>query len=89
MDTSSWKTIANAIPAIREVEEQFAKIQENPALYGAENGFTAERLELLNQLITLCGETSFAGKEIMKRALAKSGGRQVNSAKTPDTESGE
>jgi hypothetical protein len=71
MDDTSWKTIAETIADLREVEEQFAKIQENPALYGAGNGFTTEKLALLDQLIELCGAVSFAGKEITKRALAK------------------
>jgi hypothetical protein len=68
----TWKTIAKTLTDIREVKEQFAKIQENPALYGAENGFAAEKLALLEQLIDLTGEVNLAGKEIMSRAMAKS-----------------
>jgi hypothetical protein len=72
MKDTSQKTIAKTLTAVRKVEEQFARIQENPALYGAEDGFTAEELAILEQLITLCGEAGLAGKEIGRRALAKS-----------------
>jgi hypothetical protein len=72
MDDSTWKTLAKASTVLREIEEQFAKIQENPALYGAENGFNAERLELLDQVTTQCGVVNIAGKEIARRAMAQS-----------------
>jgi hypothetical protein len=67
-----WKTIAKTIVAVRKVEEQFAKIQENPALHSAENSLTDEGQTILDQLITLCGAANIAGKEIGRRALAKS-----------------
>jgi hypothetical protein len=63
-------TIVRALVAIREVEEKFRKIQENPALNGAENGFTTQELELLERLIELCGEANIAGDVITKRALS-------------------
>jgi hypothetical protein len=64
-------TIARTLAAIKAVEEKFSKIQENPALYGAENGFTQQELELLDKLIELCGEVNIAGDAISKRALTK------------------
>jgi hypothetical protein len=36
--------LSQTLAAILTVEEKFKKIQENPALYGAENGFTAGEL---------------------------------------------
>jgi hypothetical protein len=61
-------TIGQTLVAIREVEEKFAKIQENPARYGAENGgLTAQEIDLLEKLITLIGEVNLAGSAILKR----------------------
>jgi hypothetical protein len=62
-------TIARTLMAIKEVEEKFQKIQENPALNGAEYGLTSEELELLEKLIELCGEVNLAGDAIGRRAV--------------------
>jgi len=59
--------IMQVLLAIKTVEEKFRKIQENPALYGAENGLTADEHELLGKLIGLCGEVNIAGDVILKR----------------------
>jgi len=59
--------IIKVLLAVRTVEEKFRKIQENPALNGAENGFTAEENKLIGQLIDLCGEVNIAGDAILKR----------------------
>jgi hypothetical protein len=59
--------IAQVIISIRTVEEKFAKIQENPALNGAENGLTAQELEILDNLIDNCGAAAFAADEIIRR----------------------
>jgi hypothetical protein len=54
---------------IKTVKEMFRKIQENPALYGAENGLTSHEMEILEKLISLMGEANIAADEISKRAL--------------------
>jgi hypothetical protein len=59
--------IKQVLLAVKTVEEKYRKIQENPALNGAENGFTADELELLGKLIGLCGEVNIAGDAILKR----------------------
>jgi len=59
--------ILQVLSEIKTVEEKFRKIQENPALNGAENGLTADEIELLNKLIGLCGEVNIAGDAILKR----------------------
>jgi hypothetical protein len=59
--------IMQALLAIKTVEEKFRKIQENPALNGAENGLTTDEHELLAKLIGLCGEVNIAGDAILKR----------------------
>jgi hypothetical protein len=69
MNERSWDNIKQTLINIRTVEESFAKIQENPALYGAEYGLTNQGQELLEKLITLSGETSFIGSAILKRAF--------------------
>jgi hypothetical protein len=61
--------IARTIAVISEVEKKFQKIQENPALNGAEHGLTSEELELLEKLIDLCGEVNLAGDAIARRAV--------------------
>jgi hypothetical protein len=64
-------TILQTLIAIRAVEEKFAKIQENPALNGSENALSREEMELLEKLITLCGEVNLAGDAITRRSLAR------------------
>jgi len=59
--------ILQAMLAIKTVEEKFRKIQENPALFGAENGLKADEYALLGKLIDLCGEVNIAGDVILKR----------------------
>ena len=54
---------------LRDLEERFRKIIENPGLNGAEHGFTAEELEKLEKLIGLVGEAAIAGNEIAKKYL--------------------
>ena len=61
------KEINQVLLAIKTVEEKYRKIQENPALHGAENGFTADELEKFSKLIDLCGEVNIAGDAILKR----------------------
>jgi len=64
-------TIARTLLVIREVEEKYSKIQENPALYGSENGgLEKHEIELLERLIELSGEVNIAGNAIMKRYLS-------------------
>jgi hypothetical protein len=62
------KSIAVILSNIRDIEEKFAKIQENPALYGAD-GFTADELKIFEQLIVQTGEINIAGNAIAKRVL--------------------
>jgi tRNA C32,U32 (ribose-2'-O)-methylase TrmJ len=65
-------TVVRTLVAIREVEDKFSKIQENPALFGAENdGLTMQELGLLEKLIELSGEVNIAGDAILKRYLPK------------------
>jgi len=59
--------IIQILSAIKTVEEKYRRIQENPALYGAEDGLTADEHELLGKLIGLCGEVNIAGDAILKR----------------------
>jgi hypothetical protein len=59
--------IMHVLSAVKTVEEKYRKIQENPALNGAENGLTAYEIELLGKLIGLCGEVNIAGDAILKR----------------------
>ncbi|MDR1363746.1 MAG: hypothetical protein LBJ35_06830 [Spirochaetaceae bacterium] len=61
--------IAQFLVEINRVEEKFRKIQENPALNGAENGLTAEELEILDKIIAQCGEVNIAADAISKRFL--------------------
>jgi hypothetical protein len=70
MEEDKMGIIIQTLVAIREVEDKFAKIQENPALYGAENGgLTKQEHELLEKLIELSGEVNLAGNAILKRYL--------------------
>jgi hypothetical protein len=62
-----WVRLARHLSEIREVEEKFRKIQENPALYGAEYALTPHELEIIEKVINLSGEINIAGKEILKR----------------------
>lgn len=59
--------LTQALVEMNGVEEKFRKIQENPALYGAENGLTAEELTLLEKLRAVVGEANLAATEILKR----------------------
>jgi len=59
--------ITQIIIKMKEVEDKFRKIQENPALHGAENGLTAEELTILGKLIELIGEANIAADAILKR----------------------
>jgi hypothetical protein len=61
--------IAKTLVSIKEVEEKFAKIQKNPALFGAENGLTAHEVEILDKLIILNGEAMLAADAISRRFL--------------------
>jgi len=70
MEENETNTILRTLNAIREVEDKFSKIQENPALYSAENGgLKKDEIELLEELIKLSGEVNIAGNAIMKRYL--------------------
>jgi hypothetical protein len=66
---TNWRLIARTINAIRDVEEKFRKIQENPALHGAELGLTAEEHEMLEKVIEYCGEVAIAGDAIARRHI--------------------
>ena len=59
--------IIRVLLELRDLEERFRKILENPALNGAECGFTTEELEKLEKLIGLVGEATIVGNEIMKK----------------------
>lgn len=62
-------TITRALIEIKNVEEKFRKIQENPALNGAENGLSTKELEILDKLINLIGEANIAANAILKRTI--------------------
>jgi acetone carboxylase gamma subunit len=66
---TNWRLIANTVIAIRDVEEKFRKIQENPALHGAELGLTAQEHEMLEKVIKYCGEVAIAGDAIVRRHI--------------------
>ena len=61
--------ITKTLLELKAVEEKFRKIQENLALYGAENGLSAHEQEVLDKIISLIGAANIAGNEIAKRAL--------------------
>jgi hypothetical protein len=69
MDKETQNIINKVLIEIKTVEEKFRKIQENPALNGAEYGLTAHEHELLEKLISLVGEANIAADEIVKRVL--------------------
>jgi hypothetical protein len=54
---------------IKSVEEKFAEIQENTALYVAENGLTDHEITILEKLIEQLGEVGIAADAITKRLL--------------------
>ena len=60
--------VRDALLEFQTVVEKFRKIQENPALYGAENGLTAKELKLLEKIIHLVGEAAIAADEILNRS---------------------
>ena len=68
MDKRTQDLITQALVEIKTVEEKFRKIQENPALYGAENSLTTSELEILEKLISSVGEANLAANEILKRS---------------------
>ena len=59
--------IMQVLLEIKNIEERFSKIQENPALYGPENGFTEDELKKLDLIISLIGESSISATAILKR----------------------
>ena len=59
--------ITRALVELRDLEERFRKILENPALNGAEYGFTTDEHEKLEKLVGLVGEAAIAGNEIMRK----------------------
>jgi len=69
MDNESQVLITQVLISIKTVEEKFRKIQENPALHGAENGLTTAEHEILEKLISLLGEFNIAGDEITRKYL--------------------
>jgi hypothetical protein len=70
MDKETQALITKTLLGIKSIEEKFSKIQENPALYGAENGLTNQEVEMLGRLITLVGEVNIAADKIIKRGSA-------------------
>jgi len=71
MDKVTKKLISQTLAEIKIVEEKFSKIQENPALYGAENGLTAHELETLEKLLSQIGAANIAADAIINRASAR------------------
>jgi len=70
MDKETQLLISQALSKIKVVEEKYRKIQENPALYGVENGLTTHEQEILNKLIDSVGEANIAADAIIKRGSA-------------------
>jgi hypothetical protein len=68
MNKETQDLISKTLTEIRTVEEKFRKIQENPALNGAEYGLTAQEQESLKKLISLAGEANIAADAILRRA---------------------
>jgi hypothetical protein len=62
-------TILKTLIEIKRIEEKFAKIQEDPARNGAENGLTNHELEIFEKLIEQIGAASIAADGIIKRQL--------------------
>ena len=64
--------ILRALLEIKSVEEKYRKILEDPALFTSENGgFSAHEHEILEKLISLCGEANIAADVIIKKSLKK------------------
>jgi hypothetical protein len=63
--------IKQVLISIKKVEEKFARIQENPALHGAENGLTDQELGILDKLIVISGEAMLAADAISKRFIGE------------------
>ncbi|MCL2721517.1 MAG: hypothetical protein FWD47_09290 [Treponema sp.] len=59
--------ISKVLSEIRIAEDKFRKIQENPAMYGAEYGLNVNESELLGKVINLVGEVNIAADSILKR----------------------
>jgi len=70
MDKDTQALITKTLLEIKVVEEKFSKIQENPALYGAENGLTAHELETLENLFNYLNVADIDADAIIKRASA-------------------
>jgi hypothetical protein len=68
----SMDVILQTLISIRKVEEKFARIQKNPALYGAENGLTPQEIETLDKLIAMNSEAMLAADAISRRILGNS-----------------
>jgi hypothetical protein len=69
MENKTQALITRTLMEIRTVEDKFRKIQENPALHGAENGLTAHEVEIFEKLISTTDEVNIAADEILKRYL--------------------
>jgi hypothetical protein len=69
MDKRTQAVITQTLMEIKTIEEKFRKIQEDPALNGAENGLTAHEIQVLEKLISISGEVNIAADTIIKRAL--------------------
>jgi len=59
--------ITKILIKIKTVEEKFKKIQENPALYGAEHGLTKEELIIFDKFINSNDEVNIITDEIIKK----------------------
>jgi len=68
MDKKTQVIISKTLSDIKIVEEKFSIIQENPALYGAENGLTAHEVETLEKLLSYLDAVNIAADAIIKRA---------------------
>jgi len=71
MDKETQEIISKTLSEIKAVEEKFSIIQENPALYGAENGLTAHEVETLEKLLSQLGVANIAIDAIIKRYSLK------------------
>ena len=60
--------ITQVLITIKIIEEKFRKIQENPALYGAENGLNAQEQKIFETLINSIGVANLAADEILGRS---------------------
>ena len=68
MEKEAKDLITQTLFELKVVEEKFRKIQENPALHGAEYGLTILEQKTLEKLIGLMGEANLAADEILKRS---------------------